>query len=544
MPSNHSEPVGSQTDVPVDEIELIDLFRVLWKWKYLIIVGTSVCALAAAIYSFALPKVYSVDTIIEPGILSIINEGGDQDRRVYIDTPQNIKALIDVGSFENQISSYLGKQSNNNEFPMHIHFKTTIPKQSNALKISYETAIGEQGKMILNTLNDLLLKKYSQLIQYYQKDFDSKIQLKTSKLSELTHKTSKVNNEISTVEVNYDNKILSNKSTGAKLTNKISNVQNDISAIEVDYERRIKLNKSKIKKISYQVLKVKNDISNVQSNTDANIKQKINRISSIEAMQEAKKSQIKNLQNGINDIQAEIGRVTKNTDFLIEERNKLLANNANRDNILSSVMYINTIQQNLGYLSDLKNRINNINHQTFQETADIENLVIQIRDLDVQKENLIKQTISKVDNLKSQMNNLENDINDLDNQNESLEKEKSFKVENRKSQINNLEADVGKLQVETANYRKQRKYEIAILQSQIKDLESQTKFTSQEIQNLEYKKTNVQNIQILKPPTNNPSPIKPNKRRMVMLAAIVGLFAMVFMSFFLEYINKSRKKDR
>jgi hypothetical protein len=31
MPANHSEPVKSQTDIPEDEIELIDLLRVIWK---------------------------------------------------------------------------------------------------------------------------------------------------------------------------------------------------------------------------------------------------------------------------------------------------------------------------------------------------------------------------------------------------------------------------------------------------------------------------------------------------------------------------------
>ncbi|MHC4216529.1 MAG: Wzz/FepE/Etk N-terminal domain-containing protein [Planctomycetota bacterium] len=540
--ANHSEPKKSRTDNPEDEIELIDLLRVIWRWKYLIIGGTFVFAIAAVIISLNMTKIYSVDTIIEPGILSIINEGGDQDRRVYIDTPQNIKALIDVGSFEDQISTYLDKQSKNTESPKHIHFKTSIPKQSNALKITYETSKGEQGKKILNLLNNLLIKKYSQLIQYYQKDFDSKIQLKASKLSELTNQISKVKNEIATVEIDYDNKILANNSNEAKLANQILNVQNDISTIEVDYGRRIKLNKTKIKKISYKILKEKNSISNLQSDTDAAIKQKSNKISSIKARQEAKRSQIKNLQNGIHDIQAEIGRVTKNTDFLVEERNRLLASETNGNNILSSVMYINTIQQNIGYLNDLKNRINNINHQIFQEMADVENLENQIRDLVVQKENLVKQTEFKVDNMKSQIDDLENDIKDLDIQNDSLEKEKSFIIANRKFQINNLESDVNKLKVETENYIKQRKYEIAILQSQIKDLESQTKYTSEEIQTLEYKKDNVQNIQILKSPMSSSGPIKPNMRRNVILATMFGLFMMVFLSFFFEYITKNRKK--
>jgi uncharacterized protein involved in exopolysaccharide biosynthesis len=80
------------------------------------------------------------------------------------------------------------------------------------------------------------------------------------------------------------------------------------------------------------------------------------------------------------------------------------------------------------------------------------------------------------------------------------------------------------------------------LQSQISDLESQRKYTSEEIKILEYKKDNIQNIQILKPPMTNRDPIKPNKRLIVILAAMVGLFMMVFLSFLLEYISKNKKK--
>ena len=540
MPANHSEPLKSQTDIPEDEIELIDLLRVIWKWKYLIIGGAIVCALAAAIISFAMPKIYSVDTILEPGILSIINEGGDQDRRVYIDSPENIKALIDVGSFEDNISALLGKQSKNNDFPKTIKFKTSIPKQSNALKVSYETSNVEQGIQILDSLNMLLLKKYNQLNQYYKKDFDGKVQLKTSKVSELTNQISNVKNEISTVEVGYDNKIMTISTRISKLRNQISKVKNDISTIEVQYISRAKLNETKILKISNQILKIKNDISNAKSDTEAVVKQKANKVDTIKATGAARKNQIKNLLQRIQEIELEIIRVNKNTDFLIEERNKLLASAKDENNILSSIMYISTIQQNIGYLNSLKNSINNIHNQVFQDRADIERLENDVRDLDIQKENLVIQTNYRIDNLKTQINNLENDIKDLEDENENLMKDKTFKVENLKSQINNLDTDVIELSAQKDNFKKQKKYQIATIQSQISDLESQRNYTSEEIKTLEFKKENVQNIQILKPPMNGPDPIKPKKKLIVILATFIGAFMMVFISFFIEYISKNK----
>ena len=46
-----------------------------------------------------MPKIYRIETVIRPGILSFIEDG----KTVYIDTPDNIKALIETGAFEKKI---------------------------------------------------------------------------------------------------------------------------------------------------------------------------------------------------------------------------------------------------------------------------------------------------------------------------------------------------------------------------------------------------------------------------------------------------------
>ena len=61
-----------------------------------------------------------------------------------------------------------------------------------------------------------------------------------------------------------------------------------------------------------------------------------------------------------------------------------------------------------------------------------------------------------------------------------------------------------------------------------------------EIKGLEFKKNSVQNIEILRPPTASPRPIKPKIKLNVMLATIVGLFVMLFLAFFLEYVKRHR----
>ena len=50
-----------------DEIEIIDIFRILWKWKILIIVGTLVFGAGAVFYSLQVPKIFKAEMIIQPG---------------------------------------------------------------------------------------------------------------------------------------------------------------------------------------------------------------------------------------------------------------------------------------------------------------------------------------------------------------------------------------------------------------------------------------------------------------------------------------------
>jgi capsular polysaccharide biosynthesis protein len=155
---------------PEDEIELIDILRVIWKRKYLILAGTIACGLIAAIISLSITKIYSVDMVLKPGILSV----GENGNNVYIDSSQNIKALIESGAFDNNILEYF-KNNNGDNIPQKLRFKVTIPKQSDAIKVRYETADFKQGIVLQNHLSKLLLENYKNLVEYYKSDRDMKL---------------------------------------------------------------------------------------------------------------------------------------------------------------------------------------------------------------------------------------------------------------------------------------------------------------------------------------------------------------------------------
>jgi capsular polysaccharide biosynthesis protein len=327
-----------------DEIELIDYLRVIWKWKHLIIVGTVVCGVIAAIISLNMNKIYSIGMVLRPGILSI----GEQGKNVYIDTPQNIKALIDSGTFNNDILSYLN-DSKMDKVPKRLNFKVTILKGSDTIKIQYETANTKQGIIIQNRLNKLLLEMYTKLVRHFKNEYDMKLSLLKS---------------------------------------------------ETDY--------------------IKTAIQSYKRN-------------------------VKNIEKRIDELVSEIELIKNNTANLIKERNKLLSKNPKESNILSALLYSNTIQQNLEL-----------------------------------------------------SNNYQNEINDYKLKRE----EEAQKIEGSENKI-----------AEKSN----------------------------EIVNLQFKKDNIQNIQILQPPTSSPNPIKPKTKLNIILALVVGLFIMLFLAFFLEYLSKHKK---
>jgi LPS O-antigen subunit length determinant protein (WzzB/FepE family) len=175
--TSRSEIARNQTDYPEDEIELIDLLWIIWKWKYLIIGGTVFCAAAALVISMLMPKIYRIETVVRPGILSIGAEG----ENVYIDTPENIKALIETGIFDNEILDSL-----NNDgmeiIPKDIKFSITLPKNSSTIMVSYDSPHIEQGIQILSLLGSLLTGEYRDLVKYYQNEIDRDINIKKAKI--------------------------------------------------------------------------------------------------------------------------------------------------------------------------------------------------------------------------------------------------------------------------------------------------------------------------------------------------------------------------
>jgi len=121
-----------------DEINLVDLFLILWKRRVMIITLTLLLTFIAVGISLIMPKVYQVTAILEPG--------RDVKGKVVV-KPQAIRENILGGTYDLLIVEKLSLPLK--EIPQ---IKVSIPKQTDLVKISVESSKPQQAVKILHEL--------------------------------------------------------------------------------------------------------------------------------------------------------------------------------------------------------------------------------------------------------------------------------------------------------------------------------------------------------------------------------------------------------
>ena len=161
-----------------DEIQLIDYLRVIWKWKWLIILGTFLCMVVAGMVSFNMPKIYEVSMTIEPGIIGVKSDG----RFIYLDSRDNIEGKIKGGLFNRRIQEVL----NINPLETDIKFEVRPQKGTNFIKVTSEWKDPEVefGKKALVNLIGFISKEYENIVQQRKGDYEKQILMKQNKIKE------------------------------------------------------------------------------------------------------------------------------------------------------------------------------------------------------------------------------------------------------------------------------------------------------------------------------------------------------------------------
>jgi len=139
---NQPGPGNLSREIANDEIDLVDLFLIIWKRKWMIVAVTLLVSVAAAGISLVLPAVYRVVTILEPG--------KDAEGKL-VENPQSIRENIISGAYNQVIAEATNLPLA--EIPI---FNVSVPKQTDLVKISVDSSKPEISIIVLKALLALI----------------------------------------------------------------------------------------------------------------------------------------------------------------------------------------------------------------------------------------------------------------------------------------------------------------------------------------------------------------------------------------------------
>jgi uncharacterized protein involved in exopolysaccharide biosynthesis len=149
------------------EFDLFDYAQMIWKRKWLIIIGVFLCLLAAFIFSVSMPKVYEIDAVIQPAKFLSENEVGNLEE-VVLEEPQQIADKVNHESYNSLIVTKLGLNEKDLSDIQAEHINETL-----LTRVWIKEGNKELGKKILNTLIELMRIPMDEKIEIELKNIDS-----------------------------------------------------------------------------------------------------------------------------------------------------------------------------------------------------------------------------------------------------------------------------------------------------------------------------------------------------------------------------------
>lgn len=161
-----------------DEINLIDYLLVLWKWKWLIIAGTLICAVVSAVISLQMPEIYKISTVIEPGVIGVDNS----ENYTYMNS-KNISGKINEGAYNKSTKKLLKK----NPSKTNLEFKADVGKFTNQIRISaeYKEKDVDLGLEASRKLIAIISDDYKKVVEQRKNDYNRQIAEKQNEISKI-----------------------------------------------------------------------------------------------------------------------------------------------------------------------------------------------------------------------------------------------------------------------------------------------------------------------------------------------------------------------
>ena len=180
-----------------DEINLIDVLIVVWKWKWLIVLGTLICVGIAGIISLLQPKIYEVSMVVEPGII-----GKSGTNFIYMDSPENIASKIDQGAYHRKLLEMFSIASLGHSGKFKAEAKSKSPII--IVKSQWKKENVPLGIDVSSKLFDLLADDYKNIVEQMRGDLEQKIALKQNEIKKIETERKNIGNQIVLISSQID----------------------------------------------------------------------------------------------------------------------------------------------------------------------------------------------------------------------------------------------------------------------------------------------------------------------------------------------------
>jgi capsular polysaccharide biosynthesis protein len=149
--------------------------------------------------------------LLQPPVAGMDSRG----RKIFIDSPETIKTLIEAGAFNTKILDHL--QNSNSTVPRSLRFRVSIPRLSDSLMISYEDANVDLAKKILEQLAKQMLEKYNEVLEKYINNYESELLLRKNEISAMDSENKLSVKHIEQVRNRINELVLEMKKLDAKI---------------------------------------------------------------------------------------------------------------------------------------------------------------------------------------------------------------------------------------------------------------------------------------------------------------------------------------
>ncbi|MGQ9617988.1 MAG: Wzz/FepE/Etk N-terminal domain-containing protein [Candidatus Aminicenantia bacterium] len=178
-----------------EEIELMEIFNVLWRRKLLIILGVLICTITTWVVSFLLKPVYEISAVVQTAKIFVQDQSGRYEE-ISIENPKQIASRITEKSYDTVVANEL--KISLEEFP---EIEAEEIRDTFLVRISTRDHEIERGKKIISSIIKYLKKDIDEKVDAELKAIDTQIDTNKSKIKSLNLSIQDKKNEIKDIEL-------------------------------------------------------------------------------------------------------------------------------------------------------------------------------------------------------------------------------------------------------------------------------------------------------------------------------------------------------